>query len=187
MRGHCTGASGLVNLAIPMELSYEEVGEILRLIEALEYDEVTVEFGDLRIHALRRAAPGSATEAAAKRQPAPGAAGGGRPAVELEPSSRPEPSESGDPTGDGAPEVEGAVAVRAPMVGTFFRGPGPDEDPFVEVGSHVGAGDQVGIVEVMKLMNAVTAETAGTVLRIDAENAQLVEYGQALLWIESEG
>jgi len=75
------------------------------------------------------------------------------------------------------------------MVGTFYRAPGPGEPPFTEVDSHVTPGDQVGIVEIMKLMNEITATVEGRVVRIDAENGELVEYGTPLVWIEplSEG
>lgn len=173
-----------------MDMSYEEVGEILKLIEQLDYDEVTLEFGDVKIHAAR----GVAAQAA-------GGDGGAAPAHRRAGESEKARATSGDgpdPQPDGATAndqdetasvaddggVEGAVAINAPMVGTFYRAPSPDEDPFVEEGDEVTAGQQVGIIEVMKLMNAVDAEVDGVVKRIDADNAKPVEYGQALMWIE---
>ena len=168
-----------------VDLSYEEVGEILRLIEELDYDEVTLEFGDVKIHAARVSSTAAAGPSAAS--PAPVAAGPptapAEPAVaERRPAGAPaEPAPQPTPAEEG---VEGAVAVTAPMVGTFYRAPAPDQPPFVEVGSRVAASDQVGIIEVMKLMNAIVAGVDGVVRRIDAENAELVEYGQPLVWIE---
>ncbi|MBE3583754.1 MAG: acetyl-CoA carboxylase biotin carboxyl carrier protein [Limnochordaceae bacterium] len=78
------------------------------------------------------------------------------------------------------------VPVVAPMVGTFYRGPSPDAPPFVEVGSRVTAGQTLCIIEAMKLMNEITAEVAGRVVAILAEDGEPVEYGQTLLLIEPE-
>ncbi|KYH31663.1 2-oxoglutarate carboxylase large subunit [Moorella mulderi DSM 14980] len=78
------------------------------------------------------------------------------------------------------------VEVRAPMVGTFYRAPAPDAPPFVEVGTRVKPGQTLCIIEAMKLMNELTAETAGQVVRILAENGQPVEYGQVLFHLKKE-
>jgi acetyl-CoA carboxylase biotin carboxyl carrier protein len=78
----------------------------------------------------------------------------------------------------------GMVAVRAPMLGTFYRASAPGERPFVEVGDKVSATDTVCLVEVMKLFNSVKAGVAGTVVSIVAENATMVEFDQALVIID---
>ena len=75
----------------------------------------------------------------------------------------------------------GAVPITAPMLGVFYRAEGPAEAPFVEVGARVESGTVVGLIEVMKLMNAVQSEISGTVVEICAENGRLVEYGQPLV------
>ncbi len=75
-------------------------------------------------------------------------------------------------------------AIKSPMVGTFYRSPGPDVDPFVKVGDHVSKGDTLCIIEAMKIMNEVEAEVSGVILDIQIENAQPVEYGQTLFLIE---
>jgi acetyl-CoA carboxylase biotin carboxyl carrier protein len=74
--------------------------------------------------------------------------------------------------------------VESPMVGTFYRASAPDAAPFVEEGSSVRKGQTVCIIEAMKMMNEIEAPAAGRVVRIVAENAQPVEYGQALMVIE---
>jgi len=74
--------------------------------------------------------------------------------------------------------------ITSPMVGTFYRSPAPDADPFVEVGDVVEVGQTVCIIEAMKLMNEIEAETRGRVARILVENAQPVEFGQKLFLIE---
>ena len=80
------------------------------------------------------------------------------------------------------PKVEG-TPLTSPMVGTFYRAPSPGAKPFVEVGDTVKKGQTVCIIEAMKLLNEVEAETDGVVKEICVENGQPVEYGQNLLII----
>jgi acetyl-CoA carboxylase biotin carboxyl carrier protein len=72
------------------------------------------------------------------------------------------------------------------MVGTFYRSPAPDKPPFVEVGTRVKADTIVCIIEVMKLMNSVTAGVTGVVTHVLAQNAQPVEAGQAVIVIKPQ-
>jgi acetyl-CoA carboxylase biotin carboxyl carrier protein len=74
----------------------------------------------------------------------------------------------------------GVVFVTSPFVGTFYRSPAPDAEPFVEIGAMVRAGQPLCIVEAMKLMNEIEAEVSGTILEALAENGQSVEFGQKL-------
>lgn len=82
-----------------------------------------------------------------------------------------------------APEAPSGSVVKSPMVGTFYRSPGPDAKAFVEVGQTVKPGDTLCIIEAMKLLNEIEAELAGTIREILVENGQAVEYGQALFVI----
>jgi acetyl-CoA carboxylase biotin carboxyl carrier protein len=72
------------------------------------------------------------------------------------------------------------------MVGTFYRSPAPDADPYVEENAMVDVGQTVCIVEAMKLMNEIESEVKGRIARILVENAQPVEYGQVLFLVEAE-
>ena len=72
------------------------------------------------------------------------------------------------------------VEIKAPLVGTFYQAPGPDEQPYVKVGQQVKKGDVVGIIEAMKLMNEVVAPQDGVILSIDATDGNMVQYGQVL-------
>jgi acetyl-CoA carboxylase biotin carboxyl carrier protein len=74
--------------------------------------------------------------------------------------------------------------VRAPMVGSFYRAPSPDADPYIEVGEQVRVGQTLCIIEAMKLMNEIESEFDGTIKEILVENAQPVEYNQLLFLIE---
>ena len=80
--------------------------------------------------------------------------------------------------------LAGRVTIEAPMVGTFYRAPAPDADPYVRVGDIVEVGQPLCIIEAMKLMNEIESEVRGKVLEILADNAQPVEYGQPLFVIE---
>src|SRR5436190_22278512 len=77
----------------------------------------------------------------------------------------------------------GLLKITSPIVGTFYRSPGPDKDPYVSEGSSVSPESTVCIVEAMKLMNEIQAEVSGTVVKIYVENGQPVEYGQPLFGI----
>jgi acetyl-CoA carboxylase biotin carboxyl carrier protein len=83
------------------------------------------------------------------------------------------------------PSVPGSrsdlVEVTAPMVGTFYRAPGPEEPPFVEIGSRISVGQAVCILEAMKLMNELESEVSGEVVEILVENGTPVEFGQVLM------
>ena len=83
------------------------------------------------------------------------------------------------------PSVPGSradlVEVTAPMVGTFYRAPGPEEAPFVEIGSRISVGQAVCILEAMKLMNELESEVSGEVIEILVENGTPVEFGQVLM------
>jgi oxaloacetate decarboxylase alpha subunit len=85
-------------------------------------------------------------------------------------------------------EVSGReiVEVKSPMVGVFYSAPEPDAPPFVQVGTRVQKGQTLGIIEAMKLMNEITSEISGRVVKILVENSQPVEYGQVLFHIEKE-
>ena len=83
-----------------------------------------------------------------------------------------------------APTPSRGKTVKSPMVGTLYRAPNPEADPFVTVGSTVKVGDTLCIIEAMKLMNEIESEFAGTVVEILVENGQPIEYGQPLFIIE---
>jgi acetyl-CoA carboxylase biotin carboxyl carrier protein len=70
------------------------------------------------------------------------------------------------------------------MVGTFYRAPNPEAPPFVQIGSVVGVGEALCLIEVMKLFTTINAEVAGRIVQIGAENGELVEYGRTLFVIE---
>jgi acetyl-CoA carboxylase biotin carboxyl carrier protein len=87
---------------------------------------------------------------------------------------------------EAASEDQDLHLITSPIVGTFFRAPAPTAESFVRIGSHVEPATVVCIIEAMKLMNEIQAETTGEVVKIYVENGQAVEYGQPLFGIRGE-
>ncbi len=77
------------------------------------------------------------------------------------------------------------ITIPAPMVGTFYRAPSPDADPYVEIGDVVSPGQVVCIIEAMKIMNEIQAEVHGKIVEILVDNAEPVEYGQPIFVLEA--
>ena len=102
--------------------------------------------------------------------------------VQAAPVAAPAPVASA-PSADVAPAKKG-TPITSPMVGTFYKAPSPDSEPFVSVGSTVVAGDVVCIVEAMKMMNEIESDISGKVVEICVEDGQPVEFGQVLMYVE---
>ena len=76
------------------------------------------------------------------------------------------------------------ITVKAQMIGTFYRSPGPDKDPFVEVGSTIKAGDKLRIIEAMKLFNEIESEVSGKIVKVLAEDQSPIEFDQPLFLVD---
>ncbi len=98
------------------------------------------------------------------------------------PASEMPSSSSMTPVSEPVP-ASNLAEVESPMVGTFYRAPAPDADPYVQIGDHVRVGQTLCILEAMKLMNELEAEVSGTIKEICVESAEPVEYGQVLFRI----
>ena len=163
-----------------MDLTNEDVADILAALDSLPYDELDLQTPRFRL-TLRRGPGGWTEESQVLADPVPVTpADNGSPAARQAPQP---PPEAGLP---GADDATGLVAVVAPLPGTFYRAPRPGAAPFVEVGDEVGEDTVVAIVETMKLMNSVHAGTRGRVARICLENAELAAQGAALMLIEPD-
>lgn len=94
-----------------------------------------------------------------------------------------------DAAPDAAPDAgyEDCVIVTSPMVGTFYRASEPDADPFVDIGSLVEEGHTLCIIEAMKLLNEIVAESSGEIVAVFVENTEPVEFGQRLFAIRPRG
>jgi acetyl-CoA carboxylase biotin carboxyl carrier protein len=165
-----------------MELSNEEIKEILAIIADSGWDDVRLTVGEVTLAVSKNgAAPLGGPPAA----PPPAIAAAASPPAALAAAPTPSPGQAAPAAAAPAPvaAAPGEQLVNSPSVGIFWRAPAPGAAPFVEVGDQVEPGQTVCIVEVMKLMQHVAAEVAGTVVAIHQENSESVEYGSPLLTI----
>jgi acetyl-CoA carboxylase biotin carboxyl carrier protein len=159
-----------------MELTFSDVQNILAIIDKAEHlDEIEVVYGGFRLHVVRNGA------------------GGGKPVSITAGAAAPEKSAVVAAVAAIPPPVakvevpDGVVAIRAPMLGIFYRASAPGERPFVAEGQSVRADDTVCLIEVMKLFNSIRAGVDGKVVKILADNGGLVEFDQPLMFIAPSG
>ena len=170
-----------------MELNPETIKALLDAFDRSDWREMTVTIGGNRLHISRDPSPNGAappTPAAAPPEPPSLPAPAPEPVGE---SPSPVQVSAPDPVAEPVADVASGTAIESPSVGLFWRAPSPGAPPFVEVGDRVSPGDTVAIVEVMKLMNHVVATHEGVVTAILVDNGAAVEFGQALVVIDSEG
>ena len=146
-------------------MNLKEIRALLELLREYGLTEVEVERGGDRVRLRREAAPPPAPAAAPPAVAAPAIAA--TPAQEAVEDRR-----------------QHLVTVEAPMVGTFYRAPSPDGEPYVREGDTIKEGQVLCIIEAMKLMNEIESKVSGRIIRVLAENSHPVEYGQPLFLIE---
>lgn len=170
------------------ELSFGEVGEILHLLQEIEAAEVDLEWGELRIQVRKHGTSSQMTAVPQPQPPPPTTAGASDTVAQSQPdassTAQAAAEASADPSVASDDVASDWVAVSAPMAGTFYRSPSPEAPAFADVGDTVAAGDTVALIEVMKLFTELKADVAGRVARIDTVDGSMVEFGQALVWIE---
>lgn len=184
------GGSPVVT-AQDLEIALETVKRLMDLVGRSRVTAVRVGFEPLCVEVGRGEAPGTrpagpstgadagtadiATDDAATDEAATAdaaTAGGSTPGAGTKPSA-----EAGGRKG-------GGVVVTAPLVGVFYRGPAPGRPPFVQVGDEVETGGQLGIIEAMKVMNPILAESPGVITAVHAQDAEVVEFEQPLVSID---
>ena len=134
----------------------QTIRDLIAIMDEHDLDQVKVKVGDA-VYELVRREPGAFVAAAPAIAP-PAAAAGGVPA--------------------------NVKRVAAPLTGVFYSSSSPDSEPFVAVGQRIEAGEVICILEAMKLFNEIQSDYGGTVVRIVAENGELVSQGDDLFWIE---
>jgi acetyl-CoA carboxylase biotin carboxyl carrier protein len=157
-------------------MNVKEIRELLEVLKGSDVNEFELVRGEVVLK-LRRGGPVGPVVVAAPAAPVPVAAVAAAPAAPPAPAAAPAP-----------PAIPANVKeVASPIVGTFYRSPAPEAPPFVEVGTRVTKGQQLCIVEAMKIMNPIEADVSGTVVAILVENAQPVAYGEPLFHIQVDG
>ena len=165
-----------------MALTHKNVTDILKIVDESDIEELVLDIDGAKL-VIRRgaAAAASPTPPATPIAPAPVVAPPTAPPVK-QPETR-RPVEGKSPKAR-AERTDGKTEVRAPMVGTFYRRPSPQDPVFVEVGTAVKKGDPLCLIEVMKLYTTIEAPCNGKVVEIGADNAALVEHDAVLFVIE---
>ena len=158
------------------QLTEDEVLQILDLVEKSNFDYLDLEIGDLKLTVSKSGVP-AVPATVSVTQAAPAAAA---------PAPAPAPAAESAPAAQPVTVKEGTVPIPAPMVGTFYATPEPGAPPFVALGDHVDAETTVGLVEVMKVFNAVSSGTAGTIDEVCVESGQFVEHGQTLFLVRPD-
>ncbi len=159
-----------------------ELGELIALLKENGLTEFELEREGFRIHLRqgvdyqREVAADNASSAQAQTPPAAPSKG----AAAFAASTSPQPRASRTAVS----EDQDLHIIPSPIVGTFYRAASPNAESFVKIGSHVEPDSIVCIIEAMKLMNEIQAETSGEVVKIYVENGQPVEYGQPLFGIK---
>lgn len=155
------------------EADIEKIRQIVEILEKSSFDTLTLELDDIRLTLGT-----GASAQMVSQNPAPVAAAAAPVAAPV-----PVPDPLTVQSAQTPAAFEGLIDVTAPTMGHFYARPDPNSDPYVSVGTVVGGDSTVGLLEVMKLFNSVTAGVAGTIEQICVADAELVEYGQVLMRI----
>jgi acetyl-CoA carboxylase biotin carboxyl carrier protein len=155
-------------------LSFSDVIRVLRLVDETPFRELQLELEGLKVRVVQDKEDLVPPPHAAARAPV-------SETVSAEPVRKQAAADAPVTSAD-----QDGTPVLAPLAGTFYRSPAPGELPFVDVGAAVKEGDVVGILEIMKLMNHVTAPCSGVIREICARNEEFVEFGQVLAVIDAE-
>lgn len=148
-----------------MELTLDELKDLIQTLDASSLREFSVNEGEYTLHLSKNEAPTVVTQRQTPAGPAPVAAPESAPVTD-------------------APVVEPAgTYITAPLVGTVYLRPNPDAEPFVQVGGHVNAGDQVALIEAMKLMTPIKSDVSGTIKQVLVADEDMVDYEMNLFEI----
>ena len=162
-----------------MDLTQDEVLKILSIIEKSNFDYMQLQIGELKLTVSKGGYIGAAPAAEAPKE---------------QPKTQPEPqAKTAAPkaeTSAPAPRAKATTSgheITAPMVGTFYAAPEPGAKPFVELGAEVDEEATVGLIEVMKVFNAVQSRVRGKIVEVLVQNGQFVEVGQPLFVVAPAG
>lgn len=155
---------------IDASFNMDELRDLANLVDDHELTEFEFENENIRVR-ISKMTTAPVVQAAPTSAPAANVASAAAPVASTE-------------AAPAAEQVSDLYKIPSPIVGTYYSAPGPDKDSYVSIGSKVSAETVVCIIEAMKLMNEIQAETSGEVVEIYVENGQPVEYGQPLFGIK---
>lgn len=166
-------------------MDFKQIQELIKLVGKSNLTELKIEEGDFRI-TLRTKDYGARTEVVQVAQ-APAAPAAQAPAPQPVAQPAPEAPKADTPKQESAADETGGgkyVTIKSPMIGTFYRSPGPDKDAFVKVGDSIDKGTVICIIEAMKLFNEIESEQPGKIVKVLVDDASPVEYDQPLFIVD---
>lgn len=151
-------------------MNFKEIKELIEILDGSNLTEINIEDKGTIVNLKKEKEVVTHQVAQVSRTPV------AAPVQEAAPASA--------PTNNEGSQSDNLQTITAPMVGTFYKSPSPEENPYVQVGDQVSANTTVCILEAMKLFNEIQAEVSGEIVEILVEDGQMVEYGQALFKVK---
>ena len=161
-----------------MKTDLNYIKKLIKIIDSCDISEIEIDEEGTKLRVVKNRAPQKSDMPQIISYTPPTA----QPAAALpaeQPAARTEPRGEAKPA-----EKENLVEIKSPIVGTFYRAPSPNADPYVQVGQNINIGTVLCIIEAMKLMNEIESEVNGKIVKIMVENGQPVEYNQVLFLVE---
>jgi acetyl-CoA carboxylase biotin carboxyl carrier protein len=168
------------NLSKPMKTDLNYVKKLIKIIDTCDISEIEIDEGETKIRVVKNKPQSNESPQIISYTPAQIPVMPSQPAAPASEPLRPKEEEKAE---EKEPS-KNLIEVRSPIVGTFYRAPSPNADPYVQVGQRVTSGTVLCIIEAMKLMNEIESEVEGKIAKILVENAQPVEYNQVLFLVE---
>jgi acetyl-CoA carboxylase biotin carboxyl carrier protein len=160
-------------------MDFKQVQELIKIINRSNIGEISIEEKDFKITIKQK------KENVTQMIAAPAPVAMSAPVVAASPAAVAAPVAAVPAAKtEEAPKADNLITIKSPMIGTFYRRPGPDKPIFIEVGDEIAPGKVVCIIEAMKLFNEIESEISGRVVKILAEDASPVEYDQPLFLVE---
>ena len=168
-----------------MEMNIKEIQDLIKFVAKSGVSEVEIEQKDFKLTIKAEDKSAKEERQIIVQAAAPAPAQIAAPAPAQAAPAAPDPA---TPAAPATPEVASDdskyVTIKSPMIGTFYRSPGPDKDAFVSVGDTISNGSTVCIIEAMKLFNEIEAEVSGKIVKVLVDDATPVEYDQPLFLVD---
>lgn len=162
-------------------MNIKEIQDLIKFVAKSGVSQVDIEQKDFKITIKSDSPEREEKQIIVQAAPPPAAA---PVPVAAAPASAPAPAVTPAPAEEQSADDSKYVTVKSPIIGTFYRSPGPDKDPFINVGDTIAVGDTVCIIEAMKLFNEIESEVSGKIVKVLVDDSSPVEYDQPLFLVD---
>ena len=162
-------------------MNIKEIQDLIKFVAKSGVSQVDIEQKDFKITIKSDSPEREEKQIIVQAAPAPATA---PVPVAAAPVSAPAPAATPAPAEEQSADDSKYVTVKSPIIGTFYRSPGPDKDPFINVGDTIAVGDTVCIIEAMKLFNEIESEVSGKIVKVLVDDSSPVEYDQPLFLVD---